>query len=40
MTIHIPEWLFNGPFWLGFISAIILGVMLFFFVVSNGGPKF
>jgi len=34
LTIDIPDWLFCGPFWLGFCSATGLGITFLLYAMS------
>jgi hypothetical protein len=38
LTITLPDWLFCGPFWGGFFTAIGLGVALLLFALANFNP--
>jgi hypothetical protein len=38
LTITIPDWLFDGRFWLGFCSASGLGIALLLYAMSNFRP--
>lgn len=40
MTIHIPDWIFCGPFWAGFGSAILLVLIFIAWALPNMGPRF
>ena len=38
LTITLPDWLFCGPFWGGFFTAVGLGVILLLYAASNFNP--
>ena len=38
LTINIPDWLFCGPFWAGFFTAIGLGIAFLMYALSNFRP--
>jgi hypothetical protein len=38
LTITLPDWLFCGPFWGGFFTAIGLIVALLLYAMSNFKP--
>ena len=40
MTITIPDFIFNGPFWLGFVTALVLTVIIASFAATRSGPHF
>lgn len=40
MTVHIPDWIFCGPFWAGFGSAILLAVIFIAWSLAKMGPRF
>lgn len=40
MTIHIPDWLFCGPFWLGFGIAAVLAIAFVIWAMAQIGPRF
>lgn len=38
LTVEIPDWFFNGPFWLGFCIATSIWILGFIYTVSNFNP--
>lgn len=32
MTITIPDWLLNGPFWLGFGTGVLLCILILLWI--------
>jgi hypothetical protein len=40
IVVHIPDWLLNGPYWAGFLTATILAILLAGYALSHLGPRF
>jgi hypothetical protein len=38
LSIEIPDWLFHGPFWLGFCIATVIWILVFLYIVSHFNP--
>lgn len=38
LTITLPDWLFCGPFWCGFFTAIALGAAFLAYALSDFKP--
>lgn len=40
LTINIPDWLIDGPFWTGFIIGAFLTIVILMVGFRNIGPRF
>ena len=38
VTFTIPDWIFCGPFWAGFLVGLLIGVVAFVYFISQCGP--
>jgi len=39
-TINFPDWIFCGPYWAGFGTAIVLAIIFIAYALSQMGPRF
>lgn len=38
MQITIPDWIFSGPYWAGFGTAVVLFIVLVVWLAGNFNP--
>ncbi len=38
LTITIPDWLLNGPFWLGFGCGVFLMLLVIIYCIKDFNP--
>ena len=36
VTFTIPDWIFCGPFWAGFVVGLLMVVVFFLYILQNG----